>query len=94
MVENCSMCQGGPRRARRSKAGQGHDSAVAWWTPPGESARARRLPAGLGLEFRDISEVDLGRIRALVLEHCRGDLSARRFHPAWPEARGDAAAGE
>jgi len=60
-------------------------AAVAWWNPPGESARARRLPAGLGLRFEEIPDADMMRIRALVVEHSRGDLSARRFHPAWPE---------
>jgi len=59
-------------------------SRVAWWNPPGESARARRLPGGVGLEFVGLAEEDRRRIRALVLEHWRGELTSRRFHPAWP----------
>jgi uncharacterized protein (TIGR02266 family) len=60
------------------------DSKVAWWNPPGEAARARRLPGGVGLEFVSLDPADRRRIRELVLEHWRGDLTARRFHPAWP----------
>jgi len=59
-------------------------SRVAWWNPPGESARARRLPGGVGLEFVGLADSDRRRIRDLVVEHWRGDLTSRRFHPAWP----------
>ena len=63
-------------------------SRVAWWNPPGASARARRLPGGIGLEFVELAEADRRRIRALVLEHWRGDVTSRRFHPAWPGTGG------
>ena len=59
-------------------------SRVAWWNPPGEAARTRRLPGGVGLEFVELAALDQRRLRALVLEHWRGDATARRFHPAWP----------
>lgn len=68
-------------------------SRVAWRNPPGESARARRLPGGVGLEFVELAEADRRRIRALVLEHLRGDLASRRFHPAWPEVPGQSESG-
>jgi Tfp pilus assembly protein PilZ len=58
---------------------------VAWWNPPGDETRARRLPGGIGLVFDKISADDRARIRRCVVEHCRGDHSVRRFHPAWPE---------
>jgi hypothetical protein len=58
---------------------------VAWQNPSGERARAPRLPEGVGLAFDEISEDDRGRIRECVLAHWRGNLTARRFHPAWPE---------
>jgi uncharacterized protein (TIGR02266 family) len=64
-------------------------SRVAWHNPPGESARARRLPGGAGLEFAELADRDRRRIRALVLEHWRGDTSSRRFHPAWPATPGE-----
>jgi Tfp pilus assembly protein PilZ len=58
---------------------------VAWQNPSGERALAPRLPEGVGLVFDEISEDDRGRIRECVLAHWRGNLSARRFHPAWPD---------
>lgn len=76
-VELCFHLPGSERPVRAA-------SRVAWWNPPGESARARRLPGGAGLEFVELAEADARRIRELVLDHCRGDLTSRRFHPAWP----------
>ena len=65
---------------------------VAWCNSAGEDARTSRLPSGMGLAFDQISDGDRERIRQRVLDHCRGDLSARRFHPAWPEQWGEESA--
>jgi Tfp pilus assembly protein PilZ len=57
---------------------------VAWWHPAGAPLVSKVLPAGLGLEFLEISDHDRVRIRAHVLAQCRRHGRARRFTPPWP----------
>jgi Tfp pilus assembly protein PilZ len=58
---------------------------VAWWHPPDRPLVNKTLPAGLGLEFLEISEPDTRRLRAHVEEYCRQQPKMRQFHPMWPE---------
>ena len=56
---------------------------VAWWHAPGARLVSKRLPAGLGLEFRSVGDAET-RVRACILDHVHGDPRARRFQPPWP----------
>ncbi|HEX6737617.1 MAG TPA: PilZ domain-containing protein, partial [Vicinamibacteria bacterium] len=47
---------------------------VAWWHPPDARLVSKSLPAGLGLEFVEISKADRGRLR----EHLVGYLGGER----------------
>jgi Tfp pilus assembly protein PilZ len=53
---------------------------VAWWHPPGAPLVSKSLPAGVGLEFVDVSDRDRERVRAHLLEYLRSHLGPRRFH--------------
>jgi hypothetical protein len=57
---------------------------VAWWHAPDVPLLSKRLPAGVGLEFRDLGEAEERRIRAYLLDHLQGDPRARRFQRPWP----------
>lgn len=56
---------------------------VAWWRAGGGEARARLLPAGIGVEFVAMSERDTERVRQHLLEYLRRQPRHRRFlrHP-------------
>ena len=58
---------------------------VAWRHAPGTPLVSKSLPAGLGLEFVAISELDGTRLRELLLDHWRRDPRARQFARQWPE---------
>jgi uncharacterized protein (TIGR02266 family) len=58
---------------------------VAWWHPPGVALVSKELPAGVGLEFVDVSALDRERLRRFVLAHLQRRLQGRRFHPEWPD---------
>lgn len=52
---------------------------VAWWRGEGTPGDSRKLPAGAGLEFMDVSDADRARIRDYVADYMRRDVGARRF---------------
>jgi len=53
---------------------------VAWFHAPGTRLASKALPAGLGLEFTDMTEADRARLRAHVIEYLRRHPGIRRFH--------------
>lgn len=55
---------------------------VAWWHEPGREPR--QFPAGIGLEFVELSDIDRARLRAHLVEHCRRPTRDRRFTRPWP----------
>jgi len=57
---------------------------VAWWHPPGGALVSKSLPAGLGLEFLEISEEDEARLKRYLREYLDGEPQGRRFHRSWP----------
>lgn len=62
---------------------------VAWWHPPGGRMVSKSLPAGVGLEFLEISEQDRERLRRHLLDYMDRGTMARRFHRARPLGQGD-----
>jgi Tfp pilus assembly protein PilZ len=62
---------------------------VAWWHPPAGRLVSKSLPAGVGLEFVEISEQDRARLRRHLLEYLGRDTMGRRFHRAWPLGEGE-----
>jgi Tfp pilus assembly protein PilZ len=58
---------------------------VAWFHAEGAHLQSKSLPAGVGLEFRRLSDADLERLRHHILEHLRKNPAGRRFSPQWPE---------
>ena len=56
---------------------------VAWWHSPSAALVTKALPAGLGLEFLEVSEADRERLRAYLLEYL-SRKSGRRFHRSRP----------
>ncbi|HXB56519.1 MAG TPA: PilZ domain-containing protein [Vicinamibacteria bacterium] len=59
---------------------------VAWWHPAGQPLPSKELPAGAGLEFVTLSEMDRGRLREQLEDYCRQHPRVRRFLRHWPEA--------
>jgi Tfp pilus assembly protein PilZ len=59
---------------------------VAWWYAGDKPLPSKSLPPGVGLQFVDLPEADLRRVRELVVEHCRQHPRVRRFLRHWPEA--------
>jgi Tfp pilus assembly protein PilZ len=59
---------------------------VAWWHPAGQPLASKELPAGAGLEFVELSEIDRSRLREQLEEYCRQHPRVRRFLRHWPEA--------
>jgi hypothetical protein len=64
---------------------------VAWWHPPGQELANRSLPAGVGLEFVELSERDRRRLRQHLLDYLGRETMGRRFHRAWPLGEGEEA---
>jgi Tfp pilus assembly protein PilZ len=64
---------------------------VAWWHPEGAPLSSKSLPAGAGLEFVEMSDLDRSRLREQLLAYCRQQPSVRRFLRHWPasEREGD-----
>ena len=56
---------------------------VAWWHSPSAALITKALPAGLGLEFVEVSEADRELLRAYLLEYL-SRKSGRRFHRSRP----------
>jgi hypothetical protein len=62
---------------------------VAWWQPakvrPAVPAAVRALPAGAGLEFVELSDIDKTRLRDYIGAYYRREPNSRRFirHGAW-----------
>ena len=56
---------------------------VAWWNSPSAALVTKALPAGLGLEFLEMSPADRERLRAHLLEYL-SRKSGRRFHRSRP----------
>jgi Tfp pilus assembly protein PilZ len=59
---------------------------VAWWNPEGSRLATKSLPAGAGLEFVEMSEVDGARLREHLVDYCRQHPRVRRFLSHWPQA--------
>jgi Tfp pilus assembly protein PilZ len=55
---------------------------VSWWHPSGQAPK--QLPAGLGLEFVEMSPPDRHRLREHLLDHFRRQAGGRRFSRPWP----------
>jgi Tfp pilus assembly protein PilZ len=55
---------------------------VAWWHPAGARLVSKALPAGLGLEFVEISDADRSRLREHLVSYLSGEPRGRRFHRA------------
>jgi hypothetical protein len=64
---------------------------VAWWHAPDSPLSSKSLPAGAGLQFTEMSDVDRERLRSHLVGYCRQDPRVRRFLRHWPdsERRGD-----
>ena len=60
---------------------------VAWSNPKGGRLVTKALPAGVGLEFVDMTAADEGRLRAYLSEYLKGGF--RRFHRPWPPLSGE-----
>lgn len=58
---------------------------VAWCRRKGAPLQTKTLPAGIGLQFLEIAEADLARIREHVVAYCRRHPKTRQFQPSWPE---------
>jgi Tfp pilus assembly protein PilZ len=58
---------------------------VAWCHKKGTPLKNKTLPAGIGLQFVEIAEGDLARIREHVVAYCRRHPKTRQFQPSWPE---------
>lgn len=58
---------------------------VAWRHPADAARVSGRLPPGLGIEFSGLSDRDLARVRAFLVEHWRRVPRARQFTREWPE---------
>lgn len=52
---------------------------VAWWHSPSAALITKSLPAGLGLEFLELSDADRERLRVYIVQYL-GRKSGRRFH--------------
>lgn len=72
-----------PGNSRPVRAG----CRVAWWHPPNGRLVSKRLPAGVGLEFVDLTEPDRRRLRQHLIDYLGGDPTNRRFHRPWPPAK-------
>jgi PilZ domain len=59
---------------------------VAWWHSAEKRLVSKALPAGLGLEFVEISSTDRGRLREHLVGYLSGERGGRRFHRALPLA--------
>jgi Tfp pilus assembly protein PilZ len=59
---------------------------VAWWRAAGVPPSG--LPAGVGLEFIEVSASDRDRLRAHLADHLRRNPRLRRFARPWPVADG------
>ena len=59
---------------------------VAWRHTGDTPLASKELPAGIGLEFVDLPELDLARLREQLEEYCRQDPRVRRFLRHWPQA--------
>lgn len=62
---------------------------VAWWHPPGGRLVSKSLPAGVGLEFVEISERDRARLRRHLLDYLDREPMGRRFHRVRPLGEGE-----
>ncbi len=62
---------------------------VAWWHPPDQKLVSKSLPAGLGLEFVEVSDTDAARLRQHLLDYLGRDTMGRRFHRARPLGEGE-----
>jgi hypothetical protein len=58
---------------------------VAWAHAPGGPLLSKALPAGVGLQFVEVSRENHARLRAHLVEYLQGAPSQRRFRRQWPE---------
>lgn len=62
---------------------------VAWWHGPGSRLVSKSLPAGIGLEFVEVSEEDRARLREHLIDYLGRETMGRRFHRSWPLGEGE-----
>jgi Tfp pilus assembly protein PilZ len=62
---------------------------VAWWHAPGDRLPNKSLPAGVGLEFVDLSDGDRARLREHLIDYLGRETMGRRFHRSWPLGEGE-----
>ncbi len=53
---------------------------VAWWHPSDEELVSKQLPAGVGLEFVEMSPPDRDRVRRHLEDYLARAPRQRRFH--------------
>jgi len=59
---------------------------VAWRHEARSSLVSKALPAGVGLQFLELSERDRSMIREHMEDHCRRHPRIRRFLRHWPQS--------
>jgi Tfp pilus assembly protein PilZ len=59
---------------------------VAWRHTADRPLASKELPAGIGLEFVELSDSDRTRLREQLEEYCRQNPRVRRFLRHWPQA--------
>lgn len=59
---------------------------VAWRHTADAPLASKELPAGIGLEFVELSDSDRTRLREQLEEYCRQNPRVRRFLRHWPQA--------
>lgn len=62
---------------------------VAWWHAAAQKLVDKALPAGVGLEFVEVSEPDRARLRQHVLDYLGQEPMGRRFHRVRPLGEGE-----
>jgi hypothetical protein len=67
---------------------------VAWRRQAGREPASPAAPAGVGLEFVEMSETDRDRLRGYLEEYLREEPRRRRFARPWPSVNAAPVSGE